>query len=73
MLLTPSLRALTGELHKMLFKPTRCVVQEKKPFKVFHQLSAESRAWIVTLLVTLGRMNLAQYNKAVGTFLKGMH
>ena len=27
---------------------------------------------LVTLLVTMGRMNLAHYNKAVGTFLKGM-
>ena len=71
-LLTPSCRALSGELHKLLFEPTQCAVQEKKPLEVFCQLRAQSRTHIVTLPVTLDRMNLAHYNKAVGTFSKGM-
>ena len=35
---------------------------------VFRQLPAESSAHTVTLQVTLGRMSLAHYNKAVETF-----
>ena len=73
MLLTPSSRASPGELHKLLFKPIRRAVQEKKPLKFFCQLRTESHARTVTLPVTLGRMNLAHYKKGVGTFSKGMH
>ena len=67
-LLRPSWRALPGELHELLSEPTQCVVREKKPLQVFRQLHAKSRASTVTHPVTLGRMNLAHYNKAVGTF-----
>ena len=44
----------------------------EKAFGSFHQLHAESCAHSVTLPVNLGRMNLAQYKKAIGTFSKGM-
>ena len=44
----------------------------EKPLEVFRQLRAESRARTVTFPVTLGRMNLAYYNKAFGTFSKDM-
>ena len=44
------------------------MVQEKKPLEAFHQLCPQSRARSVTLPVILGRMNFAQYKKAVGTF-----
>ena len=44
--------------------------RKKKPLDVFRQLRAESLARAVTLLVTLGMMNLDHYNKAVGTFSK---
>ena len=68
-----SWRGSSGMLHKLLFKLTRCWVWEKKPLKRFHQLHAESRTRTVTFPVTLGRMNLADYNKAIGTFLNGTH
>ena len=45
---------------------------EELPLEVFLQLCTESHARTVTLRVTLGRMNLAHYKKAVGTFAKGM-
>ena len=65
MLLTPSSRALPCELHKLFFKLTWCVVQEKKPVEVLCQLRAKFRARTITFPVTLGRMNLAHYNKAL--------
>ena len=34
-LLTPSWRALPGELHKLLFESIQCLVWEKKPLEVF--------------------------------------
>ena len=72
MLLTPSWRVSPGELYKLLFKPIQHAVREKKPLEVFSQLRAESRARTVTFPVTLDRINLAHYNKAFGTFSKGV-
>ena len=72
MLLAPSQRALPGKVHKLLFEPIQRAVQEKKALEVCRQLHAESRTCAVTLPVTLGRMNLAHYNEAFGTFSKGM-
>ena len=51
---------------------TTCGLRENA-LNFFHQLWEESRARTVTFLVTLGRMNLAPYHKAFGTFSKGMH
>ena len=36
----------------------------------FCQICTESSASTITLLVTLGRMNLVNYNKAIGYFLR---
>ena len=69
-LLTPSWRPSPGELHKLLFKPIRRAVGEKKPLEVFHQLHAEFHARTITFPVTLGRMYLMYYNKAFGPFSK---
>ena len=70
-LLIPSWRASSGELYKLLFEPTQCAVWEKKALGPFRQLLAESRTCTITLPVTLGRMNLAHYKKAVGPFSTG--
>ena len=59
----PSWTPSPGELHKLLFKRTRRAVREKKLLEVFRQLRPEFRAPIVTLLVTLARMNLATTTK----------
>ena len=71
-LLILSWRALPGELHKLLLEPTRHAVWKKKPLEAFRQLRIESHACTVILPITLGRKNLAHYQKAVGTFSKGM-
>ena len=55
-------------MHKWLFEPIQLAVRERKASQVFHQLRAKSRARTVTFPVTLGRMNVAHYNKAFGTF-----
>ena len=71
-LLTTSWKASPGQLHKLLFEHIRRAVREKKPLNFFRQLRAEFRAYTVILPVTLGKMNLAHYNTAFGTFSKGM-
>ena len=73
MLCTPSSRASSGEFHKLLFEPTRGEVQEKKPLQVFRQFRAESCIHTITLPVTLCRMNLTHFKKAVETSSKGTH
>ena len=74
MLLTPSWRSSPGELHKLLFEP----IWHGLRVKAFGSFSPVTRRIpctysTVTFPVTLGRMNLDQYNKAFETFSKGMH
>ena len=71
-LLSPAWRDPPGELHKLLFEPTRCVVREEKPLKLFGRLRVGVHARTLHFPVTciLGRMNLAHRLNVVGTFSK---
>ena len=75
-LLTPSWRASSGELHKLLFEPTLWAVWKKKPLKGFCQLHAKSCDYTVTLLVYLGhdescQLQESRWNVHKGYALKG--
>ena len=56
------------ELHKLLLS-LYDVRFERKTLGSFQPVTRHT----VTFLVTLGRMDLAHYKKAFGTFSKGMH
>ena len=66
-------KSFTWQVVQNAFEPIQLAVWEKKPLKCLLQLRAKSCARTVTLPLIWGRMNLAQYKKAVGPFSKGMH
>ena len=67
-LFMPPWRALTDELHKLLFEPTQHVVWEKKASERFHQLLAQSRARPIALPVTLAGWILPSTRKPLEYF-----